>query len=87
MKRIIEVPDGKRRLTEASIAQLLGLAMTDYLQLIHRPIQASTDEEGVVTEFYIHVSSGNNPRLLDKLDLDKSNFARFEPEKVYPLFE
>lgn len=83
MERITEIYGYNIRLPDKTIAALLGISLTDYLLLVHRPLEAYTDEQGQVTEFYMHISSGNSQRILDKLNLDKSNFVRFSPEEIY----
>jgi hypothetical protein len=86
MESIKQVSEHQVRLTDQSIASLLGISLEEYLSLSHKPIQAYTDINGEVTEFYIHVSTNNNPRILSKLNLDKSNFIRFKPEEVYRMY-
>lgn len=86
MERKEEVPEFRIRLPDQVIAGLLGLTLTEYLLLSHKPIEAFTDLNGNITEFYIHVSANNSPDVLKKLKLDKSNFVRFRPEEVYQMY-
>ncbi len=86
MEREMSIPEYRVRLPDIEIARLLGISITDYVNLSHRPLEAFTDTQGNVIEFYIHVSSNNDPRLLSKLNLDKSNFVRFKPEEVYSRY-
>lgn len=86
MERENTVPEFRIRLPDKAIAALLGLSLTEYLLLSHRPIEAFTDINGNIIEFYIHVSSNNNPGILQKLNMDKSNFVRFAPEEVYRMY-
>ncbi len=81
-----DVPEYRVRLTDFAIAKLLGLSLEEYGQLNHRPIEAFTDSQGNITEFYIRVSSNNSPRLLNKLNLDDSNFVRFDPKRVFKMY-
>ncbi|WP_118974620.1 hypothetical protein [Taibaiella koreensis] len=83
MEKRIEVPEFRVRLPDHAIAQLLGISLSDYQVLSHRPIEAYRDVNGEIVEFYIHVSSNNSPRLLDQLNMDHSNFVRFTPKQVY----
>lgn len=81
-----DVPEYRVRLTDFAIAKLLGVSLEEYGQLNHRPIEAFTDPQGNITEFYIRVSTNNSSRLLNKLNLDKSNFVRFNPEQVFKMY-
>lgn len=83
MEKLAEVPEYRIRLPESAIANLMGLALTEYLALSHKPLEAFKDITGKIVEFYIHVSSNNDPKILDKLNLDSSNFVRFKPEMIY----
>lgn len=86
MEHLIVIPEHRIRLTDASIAGLLGISVEELHSLKHTPIEAYEDENGKITEFYILVSSNNNPILLSKLNMDKSNFIRFNPDDVYRLY-
>ena len=86
MKRTEEIPEFRIRLPDMAIATLLGLSLAEYLLLSHKPIDAFTDINGNVTEFYIQVSPNNDPEILEKLSLDKSGFVRFAPEEVYVMY-
>ncbi|WP_118952746.1 hypothetical protein [Taibaiella helva] len=86
MEKRTEVPEYRVRLPDHAIARLLGITLSDYQLLSHRPIEAYRDIHGKIVEFYIHVSSNNSPRLLDQLNMDRSNFVRFTPEKVYAQY-
>jgi hypothetical protein len=86
MKRDEKVPEFRIRLPDKAIASLLGLTLSEYLLLSHKPIEAFTDINGEVTEFYIQVSPNNDPDILEKLPLDKSGFVRFKPPEVYALY-
>jgi len=86
MEHIQVIPEYRIRLTDASIATLLGISVEEFHSLNHRPIEAYEDENGNIMEFYILVSSNNDPDLLSKLNSDSSNFIRFKPEDVYRLY-
>jgi hypothetical protein len=86
MNRIEEVPEFRIRLPDKAIATLLGLTLAEYLLLSHKPIEAFTDINGNVTEFYIQISPNNAPEILDKLSLDKNGFVRFSPDEVYTMY-
>lgn len=86
MERETNIPEYRVRLTDNQIAKLLGISISEYTKLSHLPLQAFTDLEGNVTEFYIHVSTNNDPELLSKLNLDKNNFVRFKPEEIYSKY-
>ena len=80
-----EISEQKKQvwLSDSAMATLLGLSLNEYLKLSHRPIEALEDINGNVLEFYIHVSPNNEPGILGKLKIDRSNFVRFTPEEVY----
>jgi len=65
------------------MAQLLGISVGEYLKLDHRPLQAYYSPDGKLNEFFIYVSPHNDPRVLNKMLVDKSNFVRFRPEEIY----
>jgi hypothetical protein len=80
-----EISEEKNRLwlTNKAMAALLGLSLTEYHTLSHRPLEALGDMNGNVLEFYIHISPNNKPHILNKLKIDRNNFVRFTPEEVY----
>ena len=86
MQHTPAIPDYRAKLNEKAMAKLLGITVAEYQSLSHKPIEAYTDISGNITEFYIHVSTNNDPGLLSKLHRDESNFIRFKPEEVYRNF-
>jgi hypothetical protein len=72
----------RSRLPDWLIARLLGLGLKEYLNLAHRGLQEFKDLNGNVVEYYIHISSNNDPAVLGRLNIDRSNFARFRPEQI-----
>jgi hypothetical protein len=86
MNHTAPIPEFKLRLTDFAIARLLGLSIEDFHRLNHRPIEANTDADGKIVEFYIQISTNNSSTLLSKLRLDKNNFVRFKPDEVYKLY-
>ena len=73
------------RLTDKTIAELLGISLDDYRMLVHLPLEALVDNVGAVIAFCLRFSTNNNKRLLEKLNIDKSYTVTFRPEQIYRL--
>jgi len=74
------------RLTDAGIAQLLGLNLRQYHNLKHTPLSYFTNKNGEVMEYYMIVSDANDRELLEQLNLSHNNYLRFRPEEVHAHF-
>jgi hypothetical protein len=83
VERGISEQKNQLRLSDKAMAALLGLSLSEYLILSHRPLEAFEDINGNVLEFYIHVSPNNEAHILNKLKIDRNNFVRFTPEEIY----
>lgn len=81
------IPEQNIRLPDSAIAQLLGLSLTEYHKLSHKPMEDFRDVEGRVIAFHMHISPNNDKDILDKLKLDHSNFVRFKAEDVFPYYK
>lgn len=81
------VPEQNIRLPDSAIAQLLGLSLDEYHKLNHKPMEDTRDKEGKIIAFHMHISPNNDKNILDKLNLDHSNFVRFKAEEVYSYYK
>lgn len=81
------IPEQHIRLPDSAIAQLLGLSLTEYHKLSHRPMEDFRDIEGRIIAFSMHISPNNDRDILAKLNLDRSNFVRFKAEEVFPYYK
>lgn len=81
------VPEQNIRLPDSAIARLLGLSLDEYHKLSHKPMEDFRDSEGKVIAFQMHISPNNDQNILDKLNLDHSNFVRFKAEEVFAYYK
>lgn len=81
------VPEQNIRLPDSAIAQLLGLSLNEYHKLSHMPLEDFRDIEGRIISFSMHISPNNDQDLLQKLNLDRSNFVRFKAEEVLSYYK
>lgn len=71
------------RLPDKAMAALLGLSLSEYHSLSHRPMETLEDIHGNVLEYYIHISPNNEPYILNKLRIDRNNMVKLKPEEVH----
>lgn len=66
----------------AKMASMLAITVDDYNDLKHGGLKAVRNEAGKITEYVLQVSSNNQARLLEKLDVDAENRIKFKPDYV-----
>lgn len=74
-----------KKLSDESIVKILGITLEEYKTLSHKPLKAFLDLRGNIREYYMQISTNNNPEVLKKLSIDKRNLVRFRPEDVKKL--
>ncbi len=74
-----------KKLSDESIVKILGITLEEYKALSHKPLKTFLDLQGNIREYYIQVSTNNDPEVLKKLSMDKRNLVRFKPEDVRKL--
>ncbi|WP_118951608.1 hypothetical protein [Taibaiella helva] len=77
-----EFAEQKIRLPDHALAHLLGLSLSEYKHLSHKPLKASKDSRGNIIEFYMQISNNNNPEVMAKIGLDLNNIVWFERDEV-----
>jgi len=70
--------------TERRMAALLGISEEEFSSLSHSGLRDLTDSYGVVYKYYIQFSPNNDARLLERLNLGRSNTIYFTPEQLQP---
>ncbi len=77
-----EFAEQKIRLPDHAIAHLLGISVSEYQHLSHKPLKASKDSKGNIIEFYMQISSNNDPEVMAKISPDLGNIVWFERDVV-----
>lgn len=72
---------------EVGLAKLLGLSIKEYKELKHSPLMDIKNHNGVIIEYFIHVSPQNRPELLEKVGIKDSNFLRFSVKEIAKLLK
>lgn len=77
--------DYKAALSNIDLSSLLGISKQEYEFLIHSPLYQYRNGEGLVTEFFIHISPLNCDAILKKVKKNDCNIAAFKPSEIFKL--
>jgi hypothetical protein len=68
--------------SDKGLAKLLGITRDELGRLRHSPLMEHKNNHGDILEYYLHISPTNDPALLEKIQIESSNFIRFTVRQI-----
>jgi hypothetical protein len=77
--------DYQAKFSDIDLSPLLAISKPEYENLIHSPLYHYKNENGDITEFFMHISPFNNDRILNKIRKNQYNMVVFDPSEIFEL--